>query len=173
MPLLRQDGTSSHSDSDHHAAIDYATSSKREKKKVALSKRIRQKSRYPKGTQRTLTGERLHHGHTLGEWAMRYGCGVQQVGYTEYTAHCGQRFNEVLGLVNQDLEKLNQPTIKRESFEWINEADILAYKWAAKIEAFSQTDEVRTWDNSTDSSIDLVLTRPKKSAVSTPMYCYG
>ncbi len=158
MPLLRQDGTSSRSDSDDHEVLAYAMSTKREKKRVALKKRIRQKSRYPKGTQRTLTGERLHYGHTLGEWAMRYGCGVQQKGYTEFTAHCGQMFNEVLGLVNQDLEKLNQPTIKRESFEWINEADILAYEWAAKIVAFSQTDEVGTWDNSTDSSIDLVRT---------------
>ncbi len=44
MPQLLQDGTASQSDSDDHTAMDYATSSKLEKRKVALSKRIYDKS---------------------------------------------------------------------------------------------------------------------------------
>jgi hypothetical protein len=59
IPQLRQDGTSSHSDSDDYEVLGYAMSTSMEKRKVALKKRIRQKSRYPKGTQRTLTGSSI------------------------------------------------------------------------------------------------------------------
>ncbi len=123
---------------------------------MAWSKRIRKKSRYLKGTERTNTGERLHHGHTLGEWAEHYGCGVQQNGLTEFTKHCRQMFNEVLILVNQDLATLNQPKLDRYAFEWIKQADVVSASWDRTMERYMNSKAFAPWPN---------------RDVSTPMYC--
>jgi hypothetical protein len=52
MPQLRQDGIAS-SQSDSKDAEEVAISTSRERRKVACSKRLRKKSRYPPGTERT------------------------------------------------------------------------------------------------------------------------
>jgi hypothetical protein len=145
MPQLHQYGVSSQSDSED-AEEQLPISTSHERRKVVCSKRLKKKSRYPKGTERTIIGERLHQDHTLGECAEQYGCGVVQLGLTEFTKHAGQMFNTALAQVNLDLVILNRPPLDRyDVFERIQEADVASAAWDKKIERYSNSKAIAPW----------------------------